>query len=161
MTHTLSNIARRRAAWLIVGALGLGASAAMAEPTAQEMKAALESRFAAINEGMSDVAERCNRRDFQNDPVMAMQCLQIAITGGLKNGGTEVNSASFNLSRFEKIACEKAQGKPGFICDYVAGMGSNMRHLPPSLAALMQNGQMTQARFVRQGNRWLILDAGN
>lgn len=161
MTHSISTIARCSAAFFLAGALGFGASASMAEPTAQDMKTALESRFAAINEGMSDVADRCNRRDFQNDPVLAMQCLQIAMTGGLKNGGSEVSSASFNLSRFEKIACEKAQGKPGFICDYIAGMGSNMRALPPSLAALMQNGQMTQARFVQQGTRWLILDAGN
>ncbi len=61
MTHSISTIARRSAALLLAGVLGYGASASMAEPTAQDMKAALESRFAAINEGMSDVADRCNR----------------------------------------------------------------------------------------------------
>lgn len=79
--------------------------------------------------------------------------------GGLDNGGQSVRAPSFHLTQFRKIACEKAQGKPGFVCDHVAGMGTDMRHLPPSMRVILGNGQVTQARFVRQAGGWIMLSA--
>lgn len=159
MDRTLSTTTRRAAGLLLGALLSLGATAALAEPSAQEMRAALQARFAGINENMRNTAERCNQGGYRNDPVLAMMCLQTAITGGTTNGGREIKSSSVSLSRFEKIACEKAQGKPGFICDYVAGMGTDMQNLPPSMRAMMGNGQVAQARFVKQGSGWIVLSA--
>ena len=87
-----------------------------------------------------------------------MQCLQIAIAGGVTNGGRDVRAPQFNITRFEKIACEKAQGKPGYLCDYVMGYGSNMAANSPMLEGTMRNGAVTQARFVKRDGGWIALD---
>ncbi len=149
----------------ILGGGGGGGSAAAPAPTApgepseSDMYDAFNARLQAINEEMQDVAKRCNNRAYRDgagDPVLAMQCLQFGIAVGVTRDGQNVGAPQFKVSRFQKIACEKAQGEPGYRCDYVAGMSGNV-NMPPALAALTRNGEMTQARFVRQAGGWLLI----
>ena len=151
--------ARLTGAFLLGGAL-LWAAPALAEPTEAEMRAAVEAQFENANAEMRSTAERCSNREFnrgQGDPVLAMQCIQYAMTGGMTQGGQGVRAPQFKLSRFEKIGCEKAQGKVGYLCDYVAGFGSDMRNMPPSLQRMTNDGSLSQGRFVKRGDRWLRL----
>lgn len=151
-------IARTAALLAVLGAL---AASAHAEPSAEEMRAALEARHGNINANLQDIAERCNNREFnrgQGDPLLAMQCLQLGVGGGLSRDGRSVRAPATRLANFEKIACEKAQGKPGYVCDYRAGMDIDMGNLPPSMRHLMAGGQITQGRFVKRGNGWMVLD---
>lgn len=74
----------------------------------------------------------------------------------MTSGGQGVVAPRFEVSRFEKSACEKAQSEAGYYCDYVAGFAGNA-NLPPSLAGMLHNGEITQARFVRQGSRWILI----
>lgn len=145
---------------LLLGGLA-ATQAALAEPSEREMKAAIEAKFNNVNERANSQAERCNNREFNRgggDPVMAMECLMYGIGGGLTNGGRNVKAPQFKLTRFEKIACEKAQGKAGYLCDYVMGYGSNMAANSRTIEETMRNGAVTQARFVKRDGDWIALD---
>ncbi len=125
-------------------------------PSESEMYDAFNQLLQAQNAQAAGVAERCNNRDFQGDAVLAMQCLQYGMGVGTTRGGQGVLAPQFKISRFEKLGCEKAQGEAGFRCDYVAGIAGNV-NLPPSLGAIVSNGSVTQARFVKRGSGWLML----
>lgn len=125
------------------------------EPTAGDVYDALKAMVDAQNRQAGDTAQRCNNRDFQNDPVLAVQCLQYGVGVGVSADAQNVHAPRFTIVRFKKIACDKAQGQAGYLCDYVLGIQSNL-NLPPSLAALMA-GNVSQARFVWDGDHWLVL----
>ncbi len=149
-------------AWAFVLLGGLAAAqAAQAESTEREMRAAIEAKFGNVNANANSLAERCNNREYQRsgDQMLAMQCLQYAIAGGVTNGGSDVRAPQFNITRFEKIACEKAHGKPGYLCDYVMGYGSNMAANSPMLEGTMRNGAAAQARFIKRDGGWIALDS--
>ena len=134
-------------------------SSSKGEPSESDMYDAFNAQIEQINAEGRRTAERCNNRDFkqgQGDPLLAMQCLQYSMSVGVTNGGQGVMAPQFKVSRFEKIACEKAQGAAGYRCDYVAGFAGNL-NMPPSLGAMTSRGSAMQARFVNQGNRWLLL----
>lgn len=144
---------------ILGSATEVAASAATGEPSVSDMYDAFNAGLQAINREARQTAERCNNREFnrgQGDPVLAMQCLQFGVGVGVTHDGQNVASPQFAVSSFRKIACEKAQGEAGYRCDYVAGMSGNL-NLPPSVAAWMRNGEITQARFVRQGTGWLLI----
>ena len=84
-----------------------------------------------------------------------MQCAATRMVVGTKNGGRHVGALNVHVTRFEKIACEKAQGKAGYVCDYVHGFGTNMQN--QSADSLSRGGSVTQARFVRRGDGWILL----
>lgn len=125
-------------------------------PSESDMYDAFNDLLQAQNAQATSVAERCNNRDFQGDPVLAMQCLQFGLGVGMTRGGQGVVAPQFKISHFERLGCEKAQGETGFRCDYVAGIAGNV-NLPPSLDAVVKGGNVAQARFVKRGSGWLML----
>lgn len=144
---------------LIVGLI-LAWNTAQAEPSESEMRAAVEAQLNNVNAGTNETAERCNNRDFnrgQGDPVLAMQCLMFGMGAGVANEGRDVRAPQFSVTRFEKIACEKAQGKAGYVCDYVFGYGSNMPNNPTE--QITRSGSAAQGRFVKRDGRWLRLES--
>lgn len=134
-------------------------ASATGEPSESEMYDALSARLQGQNEEARRIAERCNNREFnrgQGDPMLAMMCLQYGVGVGTTGGGQGVAAPAFKISRFQKIACEKAQGEAGYYCDYVAGISGNL-NLPPSMADMVSAGSVSQARFVRRDAGWLLL----
>lgn len=136
----------------------LPTTAPAGEPTESEMYDALAHALDSHNTAAREVAAQCNNRAFvtNNDPAQALQCLQYGLAVGVTNRAQDVVAPVVAISRFEKIGCEKAQGEPGYRCDYVAGMSSNVA-LPASVQALYREGAITQARFVRQPSGWLLI----
>ena len=131
-------------------------SSTTGDPSESDLFDAFNDRLEASNEQARGTAEKCNNRDFKNDPLLAMQCLQFGVGVGVTKGAQGVLPPQFKVSRFEKIGCEKAQGETGYRCDYVAGFAGNM-NMPPSMGVLMKQGSISQSRFVRRGDRWLLL----
>lgn len=132
------------------------APTATGEPSESDMYDAFNAVLQARNAAARDTAERCNNRQFQNDPVLAMQCLQFGLGVGTTGGGQGVRAPEFKVAGFRKLGCEKAQGETGWRCDYAAGISGNVQ-LPPSMAALMGGGNHGQARFIRRGEGWLMI----
>lgn len=117
------------------------------EPTAEELLVAVKVQFDQINEELSTSFRRCQRGEFQNDPVMAMECLGMLAAGG----GSEFR---MRLTRFEKLGCAGAVGQAGFICDYVLGFQSNSPFMQGRMEELMKAGSMSQGRFIKFDGGW-------
>lgn len=139
------------------------ATAADGGPTEGEMYEAFKAKIDAINAEIDTQIDQCNRREYRangGDPALAMHCLVLGASGGLSNGGQRINTTHFRLSRFKRVACEKAPGRAGYHCDFIAGIDSNMQNMPPVYARMISQGELRQGRFVKQDTGWLLLDSG-
>ena len=119
------------------------------EPTAEEMLLAVKAKFDQINDGLSSTFRRCQAGQFQNDPLMAMQCLTVLGAGG---GG----EFKVRLTRFEKLGCAEGLNRSGFTCDYVLGFESNSPFMKGRMGELMGTGSVSQGRFIKTPNGWLF-----
>jgi hypothetical protein len=121
------------------------------EPSDREMRKAIEATFENINANYRDLGRRCERREFSNDPLLAMQCLALCGAGGGKC------SLSFEITQFRKLGCEKAEGQPGYVCDFVLGFASDSPFAQGALRQLTGGGNAGQGRFLRNDEGWLYL----
>jgi hypothetical protein len=119
------------------------------EPSAADMLFAVKAKFDQINDELSSTFGRCQRREFQNDPLMAMQCLAVLAAGG---GG----EFKVRMTRFEKLGCAGGLNRSGFICDYVLGFESNSPFMQGKMGELMGAGSVSQGRFLRVPGGWLF-----
>ena len=121
------------------------------EPSSRDICLALADQFDALNDTVRSRAAICRSGgNLKNDPALAIQC--IALCGGSANC-----EFSMSLTRFQKIACEKAQGQPGFVCDYVVGFSSSSAAMAQIFDSIGASGSVTQGRFVRAPNGWVKL----
>ena len=126
-------------------ACALAGISAWAEPTEKEMRAAVQAQFNNVTEGYKETMEKCKNGSYnRNNPLEAMQCVAGGVMGNMV----------MNITTFRKIACEKAQGKAGYLCDYAMGYVANN----PVADPYTRQPMAYQARFVNQGGRWLRLD---
>ena len=135
-------------------AVAFGLSSCMSgdnEPSEKEMRAAVRTKFDQINTNFRELGQKCNRREFRNDPFLAMQCLTLCTVGGGKC------STSIELTKFEKVGCEKAAGQPGYICDYVVGFSSNRPFAQGALNQLTGGSNLGQGRFLLREDEWMFL----
>lgn len=137
-----------------------GAGAWAAEPTEVEMRAAVQAQYDNVNDASAESAQKCNNREYNRgggNPLQAMECIGLAVGGGgMTRDGRGVKPMKVSIITFEKIACEKAQGKAGYLCDYAMGYDTNN---PNNITGQYTRKPMAaQARFVQQGKRWIRLD---
>ena len=138
----------------------VGMAAWANEPTEAEMRAAVQAQYDNVNNASVESAERCNNPEYNRgagNPIQAMECIGLAVGGGgMTRDGRNVKPMKVTITTFEKIACEKAQGKAGYLCDYAMGYDTNN---PSGMTGPYTRKPMaSQARFVKQGNRWLRLE---
>ncbi len=138
----------------MAAALALAAcGGASREPSEAQMRGAVEAKFAEANANFAATAQACRSGAYQNDPMLAMQCLTLC---GASGG--ESCDLSFEITRFEKIACVPGSDQPGFVCDYEVGFATNSPFVSGSMAALMNANGPSQGRFLRQDDgKWLML----
>lgn len=122
------------------------------EPDEGEMYDAVKALLDNYNSGMKNTEASCRAGAYREDPVLALQCLAI-LGGSGGQGGIQVK-----ITSFQRIGCEKASNRPGYICDCRSSLSASGLTLPPSLRGMMQ-GQVSQFRFVWSGERWLALEA--
>lgn len=126
-------------------------SAPAGPPTQEEMCTALWRKVEAINSHYDELGARCQNREFENNPLLAMQCLQLC---GASAGKCDIN---VKITKFQKIACKKAVGEAGFNCDYLMSIYSNAEFVQASLETFLPYGGTAQGRFIRQPGGWLFL----
>ena len=127
-------------------------SLANGEPSEQQMHEAVQARFAQINSNLADLAARCRARDFGNNPIIAMQCLQVCV-----GAANETCNLSFELTEFRKIACRESSEQPGYICDFTAALASSGPFIQQAFDAFMGGGTNGQGRFVKTDGKWLFM----
>jgi hypothetical protein len=120
------------------------------EPTASEMYDLIQARFNSVAEGVRSAEADCRRGPSANDPVRNVMCL-----GALMQGGAGAGQP-MKITKFEKLGCERASGKPGYVCDYILGYsGGATGAAGPTMAALVGRGNAGQARFLRTSDGWV------
>jgi hypothetical protein len=120
------------------------------EPSEREMLGAVQDAFAAQRQNLKDMADDCQGPASRRDPITNVRCL------GALMVGADRGEVGFRVKEFRKLGCAKAQGQPGWVCDYVAslsGAGSMA-----AMNSLVGGASMSQGRFVpRGGGRWLLI----
>jgi hypothetical protein len=120
-------------------------------PSSRDLCLAIANQFDALNDTVRSRAAACRSGgNLKNDPVLALQCI------GLCAGAANCEFA-MSLTRFERIACEKAQGVPGFVCTYIIGMSHSDATMAQVFASIGASGAVTEARFVQTPNGWIKL----
>ena len=128
-------------------AAGAEVASVPGEPTPDDMESALASIASGVDAAQDDLAARCARRDFENDPPLAFMCL-----GQLASGGP----TTIHFASFRKLACAQAAGKPGYLCDYSFSVNLDSARDTGALAALLAAGGVCTGRFVQSGDRWAL-----
>ncbi len=120
------------------------------EPDAREILFALKAKVDMINSQSHSNYERCRNGQYENDPLMAMECLGTLTAGA----GSEM---WISITRFEKLGCAKPQGLPGYICDYVLGVNSDNPFWRGRAAEVFGAGFMERGRFLRTRDGWTFM----
>jgi len=142
----------------IVAILGLmlsssACSLANGEPSERQMHEAVQARFTRINSNLAELAARCRARDFGNNPIVALQCMQVC--AGAANESCDL---SFELTEFHKIACRESTEQPGYICDFTASLSSSGPFVQKAFDAFIGSGGTNgQGRFVKSEGEWLFM----
>jgi hypothetical protein len=138
---------------LVLTAALAGCGVGDGSPSEADMRQALENKFGAINSELENLAGRCVRREFNDNPLIAMQCLSICVSAG-----NESCNVSFKLTEFRKIGCKEVVEQPGYVCDFVAGFSSTSPYVQSTLSALLGGGgSHGQGRFVNEQGGWTFI----
>jgi hypothetical protein len=124
------------------------------EPTSQDMRDAVQAKIDAYNDSMKQKITACRNGQYDNNPLMAAQCL--AVYAGGSNGK---NDYMIKITKFKKIACASAQavGKAGFNCDYSITLSENTPALLGTLGLTTRSGGTTKGRFVWVEHNWTVI----
>lgn len=123
------------------------------EPTEKEMLAVFQASFDATNAEFKQKEAQCKSGAYRsnNDPALAMMCLAGALATGGRGG------MSKSLTGFQKVACSRANGAPGWVCDYVIQQDVSGFNAPPSLKEMVKTPTIQHARFVYTNGQWIIV----
>ncbi|HRQ87951.1 MAG TPA: hypothetical protein PLA50_04090 [Bacteroidia bacterium] len=118
------------------------------EPTEAEMREAIQRRIDQMNGNITGMSQ------IQPDPENPISAL-------LALGGLVMGDARFRIGAFRKIGAAKAQGKPGYVCDYLLQlrMDGNAGAMMDSIMKL--GGEHCTARFVKTGGTWVWIAPGD
>ncbi len=121
------------------------------EPTASEMYDLIQSKFNSIAENVKETQQDCSRGANPNDPVRSILCLGNIFQSAAGAG------EPMKITKFEKLGCERASGKPGYVCDYLlAYTGGATGAAGPTMAALVGRGGAAQGRFLKTSDGWVV-----
>jgi len=115
---------------------------------------AIKAMFDRVNDGNRQRYAACENREYRNNPLLAVQCLAQYGAGGGKGDWT------YHITRFAKIACEKARGEAGYVCDYEIGFNSDNAYMGSVLGPMTAGGTHGQGRFIQYGTGWIFEKVG-
>jgi hypothetical protein len=124
------------------------------EPTEAEMFAVFKGSADAANAEMKSKEDQCKNGAYRssNDPALAMMCLAGAMaTGG--NGGIRSE-----VTGFRKVACSRATGAAGWVCDYAIQRDVSGLNVGPTMKDMMTTPTIQHGRFVYTGGRWILVE---
>jgi hypothetical protein len=119
------------------------------EPTAEEMLKLVLQRVHKVNDGMHDRMERCRANNYQNDPVLAVTCIQLfpVIIGQPHNSEFRVR-----LKSFSKLGCVPISGNTQFDCQFETALSSNIDPSMGELGRIFSTPGVQTARMVHNAD---------
>ncbi len=116
------------------------------EPTEEQMKWAVNYQFQA---------------KLQKQESMTKVEAKDAMSALVKLMGMATSGVNYSIRSFEKYSCEKANGKPGYNCDYVMDLnisGGFAGNMYGPLLNKMGSSEIRSARFTRVDGVWMIVE---
>lgn len=121
-----------------------GVAAALAEPTEQEMREAVQARVDEVNAKLRSYEPRCSSDERRGNVALAVICAVLV----------EPNRGQvLSIEKFAKKSCEAATEAPGFVCEYVLHLSLHKPAFTNSFG-LRPDGSAI-GRFARQDGRWV------
>lgn len=129
-------------------------SSVAGEPTAQDMRDAVQATIDSYNTSMKQKVDACRNGQYNGNPLQAAQCLAV-----YANGSNDKNDYMVKITKFKKIDCASAQsvGKAGYNCDYVLNLSESTPTLLGMLGITSQGGGRTEGRFVHTDHGWTVI----
>jgi len=112
------------------------------------MRQAIQDRIDMMNE---NIAKMRRTRPAKNDAMGAMIAL----------AGMAMGDMRYEIRDFQKLDAEKAQGKPGYVCDYMLQLRVTGQRAGPVDNILKWGGELCTARFVKNGDHWVWIPPGD
>lgn len=128
------------------------------EPSEEMMFDLVNQRFTDKADNYRDIQQRCSQGPAGGGNGMgaamdSVMCLSVMMTGAVT--GNAMAEAP-KITKFKKLGCERASGKPGYICDYKITTSHPINQQMGSiLGGLMGRGGVGQARFLYDGDGWI------
>jgi len=125
------------------------ASSLPGEPSAEDMLAAVMYPLNEFNHYFRGSAERCQQGLPANNPLMMINCINVMVVGEVQ----------VRISDFVKLACVRAPGAPGYVCDYGMVIDSNQPLVQVFMRDLLgsSNLQANTSRFLETEAGWELI----
>jgi len=136
------------------GTANAASAAGDREPTEAEMLAVFKSSADAGNAALKAREDQCKSgaSKIKNDPTLAMMCLGGAIATGGRGGLRQ------DVTGFRKVACSRANGAAGWVCDYVIQRDvAGLNGLTPTMKEMVNTPTIQHARFVYTSGQWILV----
>lgn len=119
------------------------------EPSAEDMLAAVMYPLNEFNRYFRGSADRCQQGLPANNPLMMMNCINVMVVGEVQ----------VRISDFVKLACVRAVGAPGYVCDYGMVIDSNQPLVQVFMRDLLgsSNLQANTSRFLETEAGWELI----
>lgn len=119
------------------------------EPSEKDLCLVFGRLFSAENQHYAETISQCREGGAKTNPIIAMQCISLC---GATAGACDL---AYKITGFKKIDCGRAQGAPGYVCDYAISYSSNNQFMNNTMKSLVPSGMTATGRFVYQSNGWL------
>jgi hypothetical protein len=125
-----------------------GCSHKTGEPTEAEMRQAIQDRIDMVNE---NIAKMRNTQLDKNNPMSAIFAM----------AGAAIGDTRYVIGDFHKLSAQKAQDKPGYMCDYMLQLRATGRSAGLMDSIMKWGGEVCTARFVKSGDHWVWIPPGD
>lgn len=126
-----------------------GVGKATEEPSDRDVCVALATTIDQMNAGYKELGRKCRARDFDNNPLVAVQCMSLC---GASQGRCEL---SFKMIHFENLDCAAEPDQPSWTCDYHVQVSGNDALMKEVLSVIAPNGGFGQGRFINVQDHWI------
>lgn len=139
---------------LCVLLLALTACFGPREPTEAQMSTAAGATYMKINSDLAALAEDCRQQgSVIVNPFKAVKCSSVCALDPKECK----KLPTINMANFKKLACEKAVGQPGWVCDYQYEMASESSFVMTMFETVYGKENHGKGRFFEADGQWIMV----
>ena len=123
-------------------------------PNSAQMKQAAGKTYLEINTEIQKIGDECRGKGgIIVNPILAMKCTSVCSFDPKDCKKLPL----LEIEDFKKLACEKAVGQPGWICDYQYSVRSDSDLVMKMFQGVYGKETQAQARFFQtDGRQWVM-----